>query len=748
MDRTKRQLGPLFSQICLELFPGLADQYCNPMAQRLLIPVSKLTRACFAAHASAHDCAIAGRACLRFLCQVAVVFTLNGACVLASGQQHPFAAESPTRAITAARTAHDLTEQQAALSIPVRLRAVVTYYDPYIDTRHGALFVRDASGGVFIGIPARPILPIKAGSVVDVKGVTAAGDFAPIVNSSQVTLVAQSQVPQNPPAPTMPQLLSGTEDCQWVEVEGVVHAVHAQSMNIILDIATAGGMLSATTVLEPLANYQSLIDSVVRVHGSVAPLFSRTHQMVGVHIFFPSLNELTVVKAPHVDAFSLPPVAFTDLSAFQPGQQSEHRIHVQGTVTLQWPGRMLCIENGRDGLCMHTADETRVSPGEHVDVVGFPTISAFKPTLQDATFEVTPKGSPTGQDSTPITAEQALKGDYDGQLVQFEGELVGQDLAAGDPTLMLSSGSFLIPVLLPRSAIGQGTLPWKAGSIIRVTGICDVLVSTTATNLGEGGVRPESARILLRSIDDVTIVHTPTWWTPAHTLDAFAGLGIVGVASFGAIIFLRVQVREKTRALVASEAQLRFLSQHDPLTSLPNRILLTDRVQQALKRAERFETYLALLMVDIDSFKDVNDSLGHEAGDKLLCELASRLTDSLRQTDTVARIGGDEFVVLLPDLKIPAEAETVASKILSAVARPAQIGSALVALSVSIGVTVYPDGGADMESLLRNADAAMYSVKARGKRGFQVYSESLARAAGRTEIQARSPQSPIQQIGS
>jgi len=722
------------------------------MAQRVLVPVSKCTRMCPRAHASSSHCLFAKwarfRSALRFLCRVAPFFGTGGAAALAFAQPHPATIEKLPHVITAARTAHDLTEQQAALSIPVHLHAVVTYYDPYIDARHGALFVHDASGGVFIGIPARPILPIRAGSVVDIEGVTAAGDFAPVVNSSQITLVGQSQVPQNPPVPSMAQLLSGDEDCQWVEVAGVVHSVHMQSMNVILDIATAGGMLSATTVLEPLGNYESLIDSFVHVHGSVAPLFSRTHQMVGVHIFFPSLHELTVEKTPPVDPLSLPAVAVTDLSAFQPGQQSGHRIHVQGIVTLQWPGRMLCIEDGKDGLCMQTADETKVSPGERVDVVGFPTVSAFKPTLQDATFKVAANGSLTGQDSTAITAEQALKGDYDGQLVQFEGELIGQDLSAGDPTLMLSSGRFLIPVLLPRTAIGHGTLPWKTGSIVRVTGICDVLVSTTATNLGEGGVRPESARILLRSTDDVAILRTPSWWTPAHTLDAFAVVGIVGLAAFAAIIFLRIQVRQKTRALVASEAQLRFLSQHDPLTSLPNRILLTDRVQQALNRAERFESYLALLMVDIDSFKDVNDSLGHEAGDTLLCELARRLKDTLRQTDTVARIGGDEFVVLLSDLKIPAEAEAVAGKILAAVSRPAQIGSAVVALSVSIGVGVYPDAGTDMESLLRNADAAMYTVKARGKRGYQVYSESLARAAARTDVPARGPRAPIQQIGS
>jgi diguanylate cyclase (GGDEF)-like protein len=748
MGCAKVRFCAVFPRILSEFLSALGDKLLNTGAQCVLISMSKATcggRA--SAHGSILSHVFAEWNGLRFLCSVVVFSGLSGAAVLSSAEQHSAAAQKPPHVITAARIAHDLTEQQAALSIPVHLRAVVTYYDPYIDPRRGAIFVHDASGGVFIAIPARSTLPVKAGSVVDVRGVTAPGDFAPIIIGSQITLVGQSQVPRNPPSPTMAQLLSGSEDCQWVEVQGVVHAVHMESRDVILDIATAGGILSATTIMDPNANYGSLVDSLVRVHGTVAPLFIRSRQMVGIHLFFPSLHELTVVKAPQVDPFTMPAVPVTAVSEFQPGRQSGQLIHVQGTVTLQWPGRMLCIEDGKDGLCMQTADEARVSPGEHVDVVGFPVVSAFKSTLQDATFRVTGKG-PQAEQATLITANQALKGDYDGQLVQFEGELIGQDLSAGDPTLMLSSGELLIPVLLPRSAIDRGALPWKNGSVVRVTGICDVLVSTTATNLGEGGVRPESARILLRSIDDVAILHTPSWWTPAHALDASAVVGIVGLAAFGTIVFLRMQVRQKTRALVASEAQLRFLSQHDPLTKLPNRILLSDRVQQALKRAQRFETYLALMMVDIDNFKDVNDALGHEAGDKLLCELARRLTDSLRQTDTVARIGGDEFVVLLPDLKIPVEAETVAGKILAAVASPAQIGSAAVALSVSVGVAVYPDGGTDMESLLRNADAAMYSVKARGKKGFQVYSENLARTAERATMPARGPQSPIQQTGS
>lgn len=126
-------------------------------------------------------------------------------------------------------------------------------------------------------------------------------------------------------------------------------------------------------------------------------------------------------------------------------------------------------------------------------------------------------------------------------------------------------------------------------------------------------------------------------------------------------------------------------------------------------------------MVDVDRFKEVNDAYGHQAGDQLLCEMAKRISGSVRITDTVARIGGDEFVVLLADLRRPEEAWLSAQKIVVAASVPVDIGSAQVTITASVGVCTYPEGGTDAETLIQNVDAAMYSAKEHGRNGFQVY---------------------------
>jgi diguanylate cyclase (GGDEF)-like protein len=194
--------------------------------------------------------------------------------------------------------------------------------------------------------------------------------------------------------------------------------------------------------------------------------------------------------------------------------------------------------------------------------------------------------------------------------------------------------------------------------------------------------------------------------------------------------------------LRGSEERLRHLSEHDALTGLPNRILLNDRCQNSLKRAVRFQSCLGLLMVDADEFKVVNDALGHQAGDKLLCELAERLCGCVRETDTVARIGGDEFIVLLPDLRIPAEAETIAAKIVAAVALPYAIDHTHALITVSVGVVTFPEAGADLDTLMQCADLAMYAAKEKGKNSFQVYRPTAFVSGGGNSL-LHQPQVPL-----
>ncbi len=163
----------------------------------------------------------------------------------------------------------------------------------------------------------------------------------------------------------------------------------------------------------------------------------------------------------------------------------------------------------------------------------------------------------------------------------------------------------------------------------------------------------------------------------------------------------------------------------DSLTDLPNRRLFHDRLNQALAHAHRYEEKMALMFVDLDGFKLVNDSMGHNTGDLLLKTVAARLQECLRKSDTVSRIGGDEFTCILPHIKRSGDVYIVAQKIIKALNRPFHITGREVYISGSIGASLYPDDAADFEELIKNADSAMYKAKACGKNNLQFFAEGV-----------------------
>jgi diguanylate cyclase (GGDEF)-like protein/PAS domain S-box-containing protein len=171
-----------------------------------------------------------------------------------------------------------------------------------------------------------------------------------------------------------------------------------------------------------------------------------------------------------------------------------------------------------------------------------------------------------------------------------------------------------------------------------------------------------------------------------------------------------------------SQARIQYLAHYDALTGLPNRTLLADRMEIALGNAARYSNKLALLFVDLDRFKLVNDSLGHEIGDKLLKAVAERMQGSVRHTDTVSRLGGDEFVVLLSQVKTAEDAARVAGKLITVLSKPYKIEEHELRLNASIGISIYPDHGNEADILLRNADASMYAAKEAGRGQYRFYS--------------------------
>jgi len=188
----------------------------------------------------------------------------------------------------------------------------------------------------------------------------------------------------------------------------------------------------------------------------------------------------------------------------------------------------------------------------------------------------------------------------------------------------------------------------------------------------------------------------------------------------------------------ASEERIRYLAQHDALTGLPNRFTLAVHLEHALARAERANEKIGLMFIDLDNFKTVNDTLGHHIGDLLLCEVARRITSAVRKSDIVARIGGDEFVVVLESAHLPGDAGMIGQKIIDRLGEVVAVNGNNLHTTPSIGIAIYPDDGLNSETLMKNADVAMYHAKSAGRNNYQFYAEHMNQAAAiRAQMEAR-----------
>ncbi|GAB5413382.1 MAG: hypothetical protein Cons2KO_09850 [Congregibacter sp.] len=196
-------------------------------------------------------------------------------------------------------------------------------------------------------------------------------------------------------------------------------------------------------------------------------------------------------------------------------------------------------------------------------------------------------------------------------------------------------------------------------------------------------------------------------------------------------------ISERTAELRREQRSLQHLANHDHLTGLPNRLLLVDTLNREIEVARQQGSMFGLLFIDLDNFKQINDSLGHSVGDRVLCAVAQRLGTAVRKTDTIARLGGDEFTVLLPDLKSESAAQAIAEKILEILAKPLTLNDLSVVVSASIGMSYYPSDCTSAEELLRNSDAAMYRAKRNGRNTLSRYSaEMTAQALTRVSLES------------
>ncbi|BBP05252.1 hypothetical protein TPL01_23970 [Sulfuriferula plumbiphila] len=203
------------------------------------------------------------------------------------------------------------------------------------------------------------------------------------------------------------------------------------------------------------------------------------------------------------------------------------------------------------------------------------------------------------------------------------------------------------------------------------------------------------------------------------------------------LVIATIEAHKLAEQVQTAKDQLDHLAHHDVLTGLPNRILLQDRLGQAIELARRQGRQLAVMFMDLDRFKHINDSLGHAVGDQLLQSVAQRLVGCVRHSDTISRQGGDEFVLLLPHIEHAEDAALSAQKMLAALALSHRIDRHDLHISVSIGISVYPDDGQDAETLIKNADTAMYHAKENGRNNYKFFEQSMnVRAVQRQSVEA------------
>ncbi len=662
------------------------------------------------AGSNAERCAGRGSARLRGMALLSLI--VAGASGMRG--QAPEAAGTP---MTSARAIHSLSAEEAARGLPVRFRGVVTFYD--VPTH--SLFVSDSSGGIYLWVAKGLDLPVTSGTVVEVTGSTQPGDFASIVTNVHLRVLGRLRHPLSAPRVTVVELATGRYDCRLVELDGLIRGVSRAGHMVSLKIVTRDGAILALTPAKPGEDYERLIDAKVRVRGVAAVEYNKHRQMTGSHLFLASLAEVRVLRRARVDPYALPVRSIGQLAQFDLHLKPADRVHVRGRVVLQWPGRMLCVQDATGGLCVETQIPEVYRLGSSVDVVGYPVFAAQIPALSDVVVRAGSEESALPVSARAVSAQEALEGEQSGQLVSIEGELVGMSSDGAVWQLTIASQRQVFNAILPMGGDPGQDGNWRVGSYVRVVGVC---VNEVDARVGQDWVSAQKIaafRLILRRPLDVTVLRKPSWWTPVHTSITLGAVVLVTLAVFGWVMLLRRRVEHRTQELRESERRFRHLAHHDSLTGVPNRAWFQERAEMALALSQRRGGCVGLLLLDLDRFKQVNDTLGHDAGDAMLCALAERVTGAVRKVDTVARLGGDEFAVVLADVSGGDDAEMVAQKILAAVCRPVTIANQPIAMSVSIGVAVFPLDGANVTELLRSADLAMYESKKLARGGVRRY---------------------------
>jgi diguanylate cyclase (GGDEF)-like protein len=597
------------------------------------------------------------------------------------------------------RNIRALTPDEAQQGRPVRLRGVVTVFSGW----KSSFFFQDETAGISVS-RTNDSPEVQQGQLVELRGSTSPGMFAPVVVADRVTVLGNGKMP---PARLfgVDELAGGKQDAQWIAIRGIVRSAVVEHIwersVLVLEVDIGGGNLVTVRVHAfSEADWGRLPGSSVSVRGVCGTVFNDKRQFIGLRLYVQNLADVRVEHPATADPFDIPTRALGSLLQF--GDQEGgaiSRVKVRGIVTYSRPHQGLYIQDGEQGIFVQSTQATRAALGSQVEAVGYPAAGRYSPKLDDAVFRVVGTaaplvGLPQVGSAMIVYNDGSSAAPYDSVLVQLKGRLVEEVSGVDEDLLFLREGKAVITARMPRS--GQNHRSLVPGSLLSITGICVANADETH--------EARSFDILLRSAADVVVLEQAPWWTASHAAWLVGILVIVVLWMSGWLV------------LVQRQAQLRVLTVTDPLTGLYNRrgfVLLTEHQWQL---AQRKKSAVLLFYIDVDKFKEINDSFGHKEGDVALQAVAALLRHCFRKTDIIGRLGGDEFAVAA--LEAPAHTQPVLEQRLArALQEHNQRPHRTFKLSLSIGI-VSCDGSLaslSIEGLLAQADTRMYQQKREAK---------------------------------
>lgn len=620
------------------------------------------------------------------------------------------------RPLTRIHQVHELSKMDAGRGLPIQVKGVVTAFSGL----HNYFFLQDGTGSTAVNRIDKA--SVQVGDRVEVTGHSDPGNFVASIMADHVTVIGHTKLP-HARLFTYPELEGGGQDSQFIAVQGIVHTARVIRLwdHDVLSLSIVGDASPITVLLRNFApgDVDRLVDALVLVHGVCGTTYNDKRQFTGIRMFVAGLNDVTLLEPAPSDAFALTAKLLPTLMQFDHFQRSRHRVKVTGTAIAQSPGHFLCLQNKQDGIRIASTLENLVPIGAEVEAVGFATSgNGFSPTLRDAVYRVVGQGPPARP--TTITesdflqhSETARYAPLDAQLVRIKAYILESAVGVHDQTWLLRSGKAVFTATLERPNKSQAPLTADVGSMVDVIGVFTV---DDDPELGT-----QSFHVLLRTSKDLILDREPSWWTPVHASGVIAIL--LALVAFVALwgVLLRQRVQAQTVLLRRSEERFRHQAQTDALTGLASRSFLYEELDELMLQAQHGTAFLGVLMIDLDTFKQVNDTLGHHVGDELLRIVGERLRESVRTSDVIARMGGDEFVVLLKEIKGEADLEMIGAKVVANVSKPARVGGRLLHLSASVGACLYTPECKDASTLLQQVDMAMYDAKAAGRDSLSVY---------------------------